>query len=421
MATNQNRSAVYIDQRERLVHYYAAGAEPVHEIHRYQAPLFDISFFSELITVLQDFKQRHAPSQPLETTFILPDSAVMTDVLSLPAMGRHAQQKSLETTLDGLLKNRKELRVQSFCARQNKQFTELCVSGIREDVLGSLRAAAATAKLASPAVTFAAACTARGAAELNPKLKDGTYLLLDVKSDHTRLVYVLRGEVISFYTLPFGYDILSSTKLIAEDMLFDHSVAELAVLNARERAKSKSLTMMGEGSVDAAEVDVDQLEEDEEEPEQEQEEDEADIQPTGQPSAVRSENTIKYLPRKTPRKLPKFLLRPHPATPEGYLYENFRIFEKWALCFLAGNERLTRLAAPEAVYLNLPERFSGVLEQVKEEEAENGIPFLPAGIAAPSDLIGEHLEMYGGLFLRPEKGLPLPGGFSRRSGTHNVF
>lgn len=432
MANPQASAVVYIDPREARVHYYAqtAGAEPVHESHTYKEKCLERDFYPELIAAMQGFAQLYAPAQTANTTVVLPDSAVMTDAISLPAMKRGALQKALDTTLDGLLKERKSIRVQSFFASQTKQSSEVCISGIREEVLGALRASATAAHLPLGQITFAAESTARGAIALNPKLKDGTYLFMDVKADHTRLVYVLHGEVVSFYTLPFGYDILSPNKLTAEDMLFDHSVAELAVLNARERAKSKALTMMGDGTVEVSDVDAEALneepaeeEEEEEEPRDESDEDEENDGPSGvaQPTDSRSANTIKYLPRKTPRKLPKFMLRPQPETEEGYLFENFRIFEKWALCFLAGNDRLTKLAPPEAVYVHMPERYMGVLEQLQPEELENGIPFRPAGIATADEFVGEHLEMYGGLLVRRDKSLPLIGALSRKSGTHNVF
>lgn len=431
MATNQYATVIYIDQRERRVHYYAnsAGAEPVHDTQAFKSRALEKEFYPELTSILQGFLQRYTPAAAANTTIVLPDSAFMTDTVSLPAMKRGALQRSLDTTLGGLIKDRKSVRVQSFVAAQTKQFYEICVSGVREELLKDVRTAAAEAKLMAQNVTFAAECTARGAVALNSKLKGGTYLFMDVKASFTRLVYVLHGEAVSFYTLPFGYDILSANRLTAEDMLFDHSVAELAVLNARERAKSKALTMMGgDGTVDAGDVDTDQAEEEapverpESEPAQgEDEEEDEDDRSDTRPTVNRTENAIKTLPKKQPRKLPKYMLRPQPETEDGYLYENFRIFEKWALCFLAGNERLTRLAAPEAVYMHMPERFSGVLEQLKEEETENGVPFRMSGITAPSDLIGEHLEMYGGLFVRQEKKMPLVGGLSHKGGAHNVF
>ncbi len=425
MATNQNATVIYIDRRESRVHYYAsaAGAEPIYDARTYKQRIFEREFYPELISILQGFMQKHPMPQVAPVTIVLPDNTVVTDVLSLPAMKHGSVQRALDTTLDGLFKDRKGIRVQPFYAAQSKQSSEVCISGIREELLNDLSASVSAIRLPLQGITFASECTARGAIALNPKLKSGTYLLMDIKPKFTRLVYVLRGEVVSFYTLPFGYNILSTTGLTAEDMLFDHSVAELAVLNARERAKSKVLTVMGEGSVDVSSVDIgiNAIEEDETLLEEDDREEEQEMQPSGQPMANRSENTIKRLPKKTPRKLPRQMLRPRPEDEDGFLYENFRIFEKWALCFLAGNERLTRLAKPEAIYMHLPEKYLQVFEQVKAEEVENGIPILSAGISSPIELANSRLEIYGGLFVQRDKNNSILGRFSGKERAHNIF
>ena len=49
--------------------------------------------------------------------------------------------------------------------------------------------------------------------------------------------------------------------------------------------------------------------------------------------------------KKTPRKLPMFMQRPIPDTPEGIAQENFRVFAKWAL---STNETAVETAKEEA-------------------------------------------------------------------------
>ena len=102
--------------------------------------------------------------------------------------------------------------------------------------------------------------------------------------------------------------------------------------------------------------------------------------------------------KKTPRKLPKFMQREVPETEEGILYENFRVFVKWALTLIQGNPKITELGKPEFVCVNLPENLAGVLDKVNEEAEENGIEFtrLPGDNLDP--VITSNLEMYGALF-----------------------
>ena len=102
------------------------------------------------------------------------------------------------------------------------------------------------------------------------------------------------------------------------------------------------------------------------------------------------------------------MLRPTPNTKEGFLYENFRLFMKWSLCYLQQNQNLTSVAAPDAVYVNLPADFSSVFERANAELSENRIAFRPLGIDAAPENIARHLELYGGLI-------------AGRSGKNNFF
>ena len=87
-----------------------------------------------------------------------------------------------------------------------------------------------------------------------------------------------------------------------------------------------------------------------------------------------------------------------PETEEGIAYENFRVFVKWALTLIHGNERLVALGKPEFVCVNLPQDLVSVLDTANEEAEENGITFtrLPSDGEGVSVL--SNLELYGGLF-----------------------
>ena len=105
------------------------------------------------------------------------------------------------------------------------------------------------------------------------------------------------------------------------------------------------------------------------------------------------------LRKKTPRKLPKYMQRPEPTEREGFVYENFRVFVKWTLEFIANNAGITSLGAPEAVYVNMPREFSFLYDMVNEEEEENGIRFAPLA-EEQNELVLKNLELYGGFFAK---------------------
>lgn len=389
-----NNTVFYIEPRNRAVHYfYMPNGEKsriLHDVANYSGRHFEREFFERFITILQDFAKKYPAAQAQNTTIVLPDNAVFTDTFSLPNVRGNGMKNNVNSTLDGIYKNRKELKLNTFQALQNRQFVTFCTTGVQNELLFQLKTACSTSKLVAQNITFAANATVNAVSVLNPKLKTSTYMLLDMKEFFTRVVYVFKGVAVGYASLPFGSEILASERLAAEDLLFDHSVAELAVLNARERAKAKSLTMMGEDNPDviaAAEGEG-----------EEKTGEESSFANVDSLTVNRTAPQIKTLPKKTARKLPKFMLRPAPETSEQRVYENFRIFEKWALCYIAGNDRLTALGDLEAVYVNMPEEFDFLYDMVNAEEEENGVKFLSLGIRKEMDVIHQNLEMYGGFF-----------------------
>ncbi len=419
MAKNLNYSTtISIDAEHSAFHFYSMigndKATIAHHIKNYAGKLFDEDFFKKFKEALKEFAQNTPSETVRKVTVVLPDNAVLTDTVRIPTMkGLGQTKKTLDATLGGLYRNYKELRVVSRAVDQNKQYSTYAITAIQKQIASALYAACAENKLLIDTLTYASSAAVGGAVQLNTKLKGASYLFLDIKDVYATFVFVAKGKTVGCYRLPFGLEFLRKPKVIQEDMLFDHSYAELAVLNARERAKSKKLTVMslGEDFLDA----VTEIEEDGEESSEndarsaieelfsdklsKEEASESDGEALAEESIVhRAQSNQKIFTRKSPRKLPKFMLREIPETEEGILYENFRVFVKWALTLLQSNEKLTDLGKPEFVCVNLPHDLMSVLTAVNEEMEENGLRFVPLPSDGEASVIASNLELYGGLF-----------------------
>ena len=427
-------TALAIDPREKKIRFYSMNRTDrsgvIYDEQTFRAACFAPGFYPEFAAAAQGFVEKYSSVAGAPLTVVLPDSAIFADLVVLPGMNRLAVKGALNTVLNSSFKNRSELKINDTCLIQNKQMTKISLCGVRQEILTAARVALSGVRLSVQGFTFGANAAANAAADLNPRLRSSTYLLMDISETETRVVYVLHGTAVAFGALPFGYRVMEKQRVAAEDMLFDHSVAELAVLNARERAKQKALTMMGgEGTVDAADAEAiaaaaqnqnaqnpnEAAPQDGQTPaaEQRPEEKPADAAAEGEEDELlddvdeededaederaRNPEQIKVLPRKTARKLPKYMLRPTPNTKEGYIYENFRLFMKWSLCYLQQNQNLTSVSAPEAVYVNLPADYACVFERANAELNENRIAFRPLGTDAAPENISRHLELYGGL------------------------
>ena len=405
MAKLNYSTTIAIDAERSAFHFYSMlgndKATIAHQIKSYTGGQFDEDFFGKFKQAVKEFT-KDTPSQSVrKVTVIIPDSAVLTDTVRIPTMrGVGQTKKTLDVMLGGLFRNYNDLRVMSYVAKQNKQYSTFAIAAVQKHIISSIYAACSENKLLVDTLTYASGAVVGGAVLLNPKLKKASYLFLDIKDVYARFVFVANGRTVGYYTLPFGLEFLRKPKVTQEDMLFDHSYAELAVLNAREKAKSKKLTVMAADDDLAEDSGYEQASSDEatEEEGDERVDEEHEAAEEDGNAALRSPTTPKIFTRKAPRKLPKFMLREIPETQKKIAHENFRVFVKWALTLIQCNEKLTELGKPEFVCVNLPNELACVIDMANEEAEENEIIFTHLPCADGETAVSANLELYGGLF-----------------------
>lgn len=86
------------------------------------------------------------------------------------------------------------------------------------------------------------------------------------------------------------------------------------------------------------------------------------------------------------------------ADSERIVFENFRVFIKWALTLIRENKTLTELARPEFVCVNLPSELAWLTDKANDEVKENGISFVCFNRNSGNAPIISDLELYAGLF-----------------------
>lgn len=376
---------IAIETESDNIHFYSAsgsGRKDNHLAAAYNCQVFSEEFFDKFGKILRAYQQKNAAAPLQKVSLVLPDHVFLTDTIDIPNIGKKAMENSLELAIGAVYKNKNDLKYRTFPVAQNKQFATYGLVGMRKDLAAKLTNICMESHISVQNITSAANAMTNGAFALNPKVKNGTFVLLNVRENASRLAFVNKGRTMGGYSLPFGYSMLYKSRLAAEDLLFDHSSAELLVLNAKEKAKAKQLTMMGE------EILTD--------PDEEQES--ASVFAGNEDGEFDS-----WDGKKTGRKLPKFMLRETPTEREGFVYENFRIFVKWTLELIASNPDITNLGAIDTVYVNLPRAYDFLYDMVNGEEEENGVKFQPLLTGASFDASAagaKDLELFGGLYVK---------------------
>lgn len=401
-------TTIAIDTQRSAIHYYSMlgnNQEKIeHRIKNYSGHSLDENFFTRFKEIINEFVAETPSESIRKIALILPDNAIAVDTVNVPTMRKKAAtDNALGLALGEIYRNSADLKIMNHLAAQNKQYTTYSVAAIQKRILTGIYSVCAENKMLVETTTFAASSTIGAVASLNPKLKNATYLFLDIKDTFSRFVFVVSGRAVGYYTLPFGLEFLDGQKYIQEDMLFDHTLAELTVLNAREKAKSKKLTILAEPSDDEADLELTEeapVQQAEPTPEEDAELTEEEAEQDGESAADADQRPVvhKFLAKKTPRRLPKFMQRPIPETPEQIVNENFRVFVKWALSLIVSNEKILTLGAPEFVCVNIPAHLSYAIDFVNEEKEENGIEFRALNANDATAEVLANLEFYGGFF-----------------------
>ena len=396
-------------------------------------------FLTEFKDIFAQYISTLPTSNSLAVYVVLPDNAVAMDNVALPLMSNNKIKTALTTELQKLYKSYKELQFNSFIAGSNKQYVVFYLTVLRKNYLTNLYRNLSVNKFYPKTTSFSANCTLNTVLQFKPALRKKTFILLDVKSDYTKAVFCLKGKTAGFADFKLGTVHLADDKVLQENMQYDHDVADLAIINAKERARMKALTvdaddleeiaanvadqlstgdnlnaqqeaLTADGAVsqvlaDSRTEDVNALQSAVDEIVQSSDDgiDETDAE---QEEAERREKLAqqmaesrkkKIFARKMPKRLPKFMQRPVPETAEGIVYENFRMIMKWALLYkyqLAREEYLPRV---DSVVVNIDPRFNFVFDMANSEEEGNDVRFEPLG-NLPSSVINANLDLVGALY-----------------------
>ena len=354
------------------------------ERETYKSKAFEDDFYQMLKnTVALRFK---ATGRSGRVALILPDTLFLTDNVKIPVIQKRAMDNSLSLAIDALYKNSKDIKIVTSPLGRDKKTATFSLVGVRKEIIAKITDAVERAGANVSGITFSANASVNGAMAINPKLKTANFMLLDIKQDFSSFALVIRGKTLGYYSLPFGYSAIKDNSVKNEISLFDHTAGDLLVLNAKEKAKRKQLTSLDDEDLE----EHDQMlgEDLDEDFDDEDLEDNEGVQKVG------------ALYKRLNRKLPKFMLRPTPTTPQEFEFENFRVFVKWALELIRNNAEILAFGAPELVVVNMPDKFHHLLGLVNKEQSENKIPFQPLLTNKLNQVNKDNLELFGGLYIK---------------------
>ena len=380
---------------------------------------------------LSDYMAQQHIDQSFAVRLVLPNRTVGNDIITMPAIKRAKMQQALEVQLSELYPFYKQYKYNQQLLDINKTNATFEIIMVNKEMLNGIYKALSECKLYVKNATYAASCALNAVFALRPRTRKGSFIFADLKSDHTVFTVSTNGATSGFSTLPFGHSILESPKMLMESTLYNNDIAQVAVLNATERARRKKMTIMGEDDeniIEETALHVNDISAAAEPDEQALYEEGAEERTGGEgegasggntPSAAQTapdhgqefvfpesgaevkkpeEPKTKTYVRKT-RRLPAFMQRPVPDTPEGIVAENFRFFVKRALLMRQQDEQSGYMPEPEYILFNMPQQYGHVIEYLNQHD-NSGIElrcFSPEKENNPQ--LTENLDLFGALYM----------------------
>ena len=394
------------------------------DYYRFDRKLMDKGDYVSIIsTVFESYDE--AKLQMSNISIVLPNSLVCHDFVGIPTMKKKQMAEAVIVEFNALYKNHDSLLMVPTPINATKKNALYILLITNKAMLDGMTNIFTAKKLVVKTRTYESNAAVNAVLQLRPKMRRASFIYVDIREDNTLFAVVNKERTVGFQNLPFGYNILSRTEVNVESMWFDHDVAELAVINATELARKKKLT------VDAAEADAEEeaAKEAEEQARREAEEaaakaaEEAAEQSAsssdfddldGSNNSSSSEKAeggeetetvaeerkpaVKVFAKKAPKALPMFMQRPTPETEEGFIAENFRIFEKRILLLKRHCDYDSIMPNPEFILINMPNEYEFMIEMLNNDE-DNGIEFRyfsPETENAP--LATENLDLIGALY-----------------------
>lgn len=373
--------------------------------------------------------------QGAAVSLVLPNSLVGFDFVGIPTMSKNKMLDAVKVEFNALYKNHEALQMTASPLTSSKKNAIYILLIINRAMLNGMAQLLTSKKVPLRVKTFEANAQVNAVLQLRPKTRRASFIFVDIREDNTTLAVINKEHTVGYQNLPYGYKVLSRKEVNSEWMLVDHDVAELAVLNATELARKKKLTIDAAEAEEAEEA-ARQAEEEaariaaEEEAKRAAEEAQGDQQREKTEAELAAEEearakeeaqnaldeefaeyndeaskveevkkpAVKVFTKKVPKALPMFMQRPVPETEEGFILENFRIFEKRILLLKKHCDYDNIMPTPEFIMINMPEEYGFVVDKLNEDE-DNGIEFRffsPETEGAPVAM--ENLDLVGAVF-----------------------
>lgn len=203
---------------------------------------------------LPEYMSKQSFDQSFAVHLVLPDGVIGADVFNVPTLQRAKMETALETSLKDLYFFYNDYKFNKAIVSSNKTNTTFEVIMASKSLLNRVYKSLNELKLYVKNATFAANAMVNAALALRPKNKKQSFIMLDISPESARVIAVSGGQTVGWKQLKFGYNVFAYEKVMIENNIVFNDIAQIAVINATEKAKKKKMTEQIEEDEDDAAI-----------------------------------------------------------------------------------------------------------------------------------------------------------------------
>lgn len=190
------------------------------------------AFEDVFVNLLKTFVTTNA-CEKADCYFVLPSNLISFEYIKIPNLGLLSSVKPkvlLQNELGKILKNEKDFYIENDLVLRTKKnlLYKCCIT--KKSVVDKFVSLFKKCGLNLKNVSFDASAFLNSVMALT-KIKQTSFICLNVKQNSTQVIYSHKGQLMSFCNMPFGTDDLEKQKIVGTFMNNDYSVSEVYLVN----------------------------------------------------------------------------------------------------------------------------------------------------------------------------------------------
>ena len=165
------------------------------------------------------FSKNHPSEKIARVTFVLDDSFIFTDTLTVPSANKSTTEKALSYACSSIYQSGESTEIKSYALKTGEHRATYVVMGVSKNVTDAIHGACHRARIELCGIISAASSAIYAALSFNSRLKVEAFTLLNIGEEAAKVIFVKDAKPLGTYTIPFGHENITEIAKITKSVI----------------------------------------------------------------------------------------------------------------------------------------------------------------------------------------------------------